>query len=106
LPALLRRPKLVHRRTGDLAAYAVAVVDAPSQPRARQYGPTVLPDHRGRRLGLWVNAALSQRLRQVHPHVNEIETVIAEDDPHLLAARKHLGFHPLRRTRLYELALR
>jgi Bacterial regulatory helix-turn-helix protein, lysR family len=41
---------------GDLAAYAVAVVGALFQPRARQYGPAVLPDHRGRRLGRWVNA--------------------------------------------------
>ncbi|TDB70870.1 GNAT family N-acetyltransferase [Micromonospora sp. KC721] len=89
---------------GDLAAYAVAVAGALSQTRAHQYGPAVLPHHRGQRLDLWVNAALIQRLRQVHPHVNEIETTTAEDDPHLLALREHLGFHPLRRTHLYELA--
>ncbi|MEJ3742280.1 GNAT family N-acetyltransferase [Actinomycetes bacterium KLBMP 9797] len=91
---------------GDLAAYAVAVVGALFQPRARQYGPTVLPDHRGRRLGRWVNAALLQRLREVHPYVNEIETAAAaEDDPHLLAIREHLGFRFFRRTHLYELTL-
>jgi GNAT superfamily N-acetyltransferase len=84
---------------GDLAAYAVAVVDL---PRARQYGPAVLPGHRGRRLGLWVNAALIQRLREVHPRVDEIETAGAADDP-CLPAREHLGFRPVRRTRLYEL---
>ncbi|NUT45520.1 MAG: GNAT family N-acetyltransferase [Thermoactinospora sp.] len=88
----------------DLAAYAVAVVEAPGQPRARQYGPAVLPGHRGRRLGLWVNAALIQRLREVHPYVNEIETLSAEDESHLLALRRHLGFQLLRRTRRYELA--
>ena len=88
---------------GDLAAYAVAVVDALPRSRARQYGPTVLPGHRGRRLGGWVNAGLVQRLREVHPHVDEIETVA--DDPHLLAARDHLGFQPLRRTHRYELVL-
>jgi hypothetical protein len=65
----------------------------------------VLPHHRGRRLGLWVNAALIQRLREIHPHVNEIETFTAEDDLHLRVTRKHLGFHPLRRTHLYELAM-
>lgn len=90
---------------GDLAAYAVAVIGAPAQPHARQYGPAVLPNHRGRRLGLWVNAALIQRLRDIHPHINEIETFSAEDDRHLCATRKHLGFHPLGRTHLYELAL-
>ncbi|RSM58430.1 GNAT family N-acetyltransferase [Actinoplanes sp. ATCC 53533] len=90
---------------GVLAAYAMAVVGALSRPRARQYGPVVLPGHRGRRLGPWVNAALIQRLRELHPHVNEIEAA-AEDDPDLLAARSHLGFRPLRRTRHYELTLR
>ena len=64
----------------------------------------MLPDHRGRRLGRWVNAALIQRLRVVHPHLEEIETATAEDDPHLLAIREDLGFHILRRTHLYELA--
>lgn len=91
---------------GDLAAYAVAIVGALSQPRARQYGPAVLPGHRGRRLGLWVNAALVQRLHHVHPHIGEIETATAEDDHHLLAVREHLGFHLLRRTHIYELALK
>jgi GNAT superfamily N-acetyltransferase len=83
---------------GDLAAYAVAVV---GQPRAQQYGPAVLPGHHGRRLGGWVNAALLQRLREVHPQVDEVETATAEDDVDLLAVREHLGFRPLRRTRLY-----
>ncbi|MFI6483661.1 GNAT family N-acetyltransferase [Nonomuraea sp. NPDC050663] len=92
------------REEGDLAAYAVAVVEAPGRPRARQYGPAVRPGHRGRRLGLWVNAALIQRLREVHPYVNEIETLSAEDESHLLALRRHLGFQLLRRTRRYELA--
>jgi GNAT superfamily N-acetyltransferase len=89
---------------GDLAAWAVAVVGQVSQRRARQYGPSVLPGHRGRRLDVWVNAALIQRLREVHPHIDEIETVTAEDDPHLLAVRGRLGFRPFRRTHLYELA--
>jgi GNAT superfamily N-acetyltransferase len=90
---------------GDLAAYAVAVVGAFSPTRARQYGPAVAPGHRGRRLGRWVNAALIQRLREVHPYVDAIETATAEDDARLLAVREDLGFHPVRRTHRYELAL-
>ncbi|WP_143050003.1 GNAT family N-acetyltransferase [Asanoa ishikariensis] len=84
----------------DLAAYAMAVIDV--GPRARLHGPAVLPTHDGPELGPWVGAALIQRVRQVHPHVNEIETVTAENDPYLLG---DLGFQPIRRTRLYELAL-
>ncbi|WP_203712775.1 GNAT family N-acetyltransferase [Asanoa siamensis] len=95
---------LVAANAGDeLAAYAVAVVD--TLPRAALHGPTVRPGHRGHALGAWVSAALIQRVRQLHPHVDEIATVTAEDDPDLLAQRADLGFHPSRRTRLYELAL-
>jgi GNAT superfamily N-acetyltransferase len=90
---------------GDPAAYAVAVVGAPSRSRARQFGPAVVPGHRGRLLGRWVNAALIQRLREVHPYVQEIEVATAENDSGLRAVREHLGFRPLRRTRRYELAL-
>jgi hypothetical protein len=93
---------------GDLAAWSVAVVEV-AEPRARQYGPGVLPGHllpgdRGRQLGVWVGAALIQRLRSVHPHIEEIETATADDDPRSLAALGRLGFQPFRRTRLYELA--
>jgi hypothetical protein len=90
---------------GDLAAYAVAVVGALSRRRARQYGPAVFPEHRGRRLGRWVNAALIQRLSEVHPEVDDIETDTAENDLDMLAERQYLGFRPLGRTHLYELAL-
>ncbi|GAA4608117.1 GNAT family N-acetyltransferase [Actinoplanes octamycinicus] len=90
---------------GDLAAYAVAVIAGPARHRARQYGPAVLPRHRGRRLGRWVNAALIQRLRQTHPRIDEIEAAAAEDHPALLAARADLGFRTLRHTHLYELSL-
>ncbi|BCJ48446.1 N-acetyltransferase [Actinoplanes ianthinogenes] len=90
---------------GDLAAYSVAVVGVLAARRARQYGPAVLPGHRGRRLGRWVSAALIQRLREVHPDVTEIEAATAEDDAGLLATRAHLGFRLVRSTRLYELTL-
>ncbi|WP_127503287.1 GNAT family N-acetyltransferase [Actinoplanes solisilvae] len=90
---------------GDLAAYAVAIADPVTRSRAHQYGPAVLPGHRGRRLGRWVNAALIQRLREVHPHVDEIEAGSATDQPGLVAVRRELGFRPVPRTRRYELAL-
>ncbi|MEW2329783.1 GNAT family N-acetyltransferase [Micromonospora chersina] len=88
---------------GDVAAYVVAVVGEPARVSAHQYGPVVLPGHPGRRLSRWVNAALIQRLREVHPHVDEIEAAGAEDDPRLLATHRHLGFRSLRRTHVYEL---
>ncbi|MFI7489670.1 GNAT family N-acetyltransferase [Micromonospora echinaurantiaca] len=90
---------------GGVVAYVAAMTGAPSQRRARQYGPAVLVGHRGRRLGLWVNAALLTRLREIHPHVEEIETRTADEDSDLVALHRHLGFRPLGRRLRYELTL-
>ncbi|XVV16040.1 GNAT family N-acetyltransferase [Actinoplanes sp. CA-131856] len=90
---------------GGLVAYALAVVRPLPRGRARQVGPAVLGPHHGRRLGLWVNAALIERLRLAHPHIREIETAAAEDDSHLIAAHEELGFRLQRRSRRYELTL-
>ncbi|SBT65729.1 Acetyltransferase (GNAT) family protein [Micromonospora sediminicola] len=90
---------------GGVVAYVLATTGALPQRRARQYGPAVLVGHRGRRLGLWVNAALLIRLREVHPHVEEIETRTADGDSDLVALRRHLGFRPLGRRIRYELTL-
>ncbi|MEG3635056.1 GNAT family N-acetyltransferase [Micromonospora palythoicola] len=90
---------------GGVVAYVLAMTGALPQVRARQYGPAVLVGHRGRRLGLWVNAALLTRLREIHPHVEEIETRTADDDSDLVALRRHLGFRPFGRRLRYELTL-
>ncbi|WBB56276.1 GNAT family N-acetyltransferase [Verrucosispora sp. WMMD573] len=90
---------------GGVVAYVLAMTGALPQVRARQYGPAVLVGHRGRRLGLWVNAALLTRLREIHPHVEEIETRTADEDTDLVALRRHLGFRPFGRRLRYELTL-
>ncbi|MFI5486729.1 GNAT family N-acetyltransferase [Micromonospora echinaurantiaca] len=90
---------------GGVVAYVLAMTGAPPQRRARQYGPAVLVGHRGRRLGLWVNAALLTRLREIYPYVEEIETRTDHDDADLRALRRHLGFRALGRRLRYELTL-
>ncbi|WP_431944754.1 GNAT family N-acetyltransferase [Micromonospora marina] len=90
---------------GGLVAYALARREGPRERRARQYGPAVRAGHRGRRLGLWVNAALIKRVREIDPHVEEIETRTTHDDPAQQALRRHLGFHPLGRSLRYEITL-
>ncbi|MGC4890504.1 GNAT family N-acetyltransferase [Micromonospora sp. DT227] len=109
---LLRRPShpgeavvSAAETDGGVVAYALATTGSPLRRRARQYGPVVLVGHRGRRLGVWVNAALIQRLCDIHPHVEEIETRTADGDLGTLALRRHLGFHPVGRSVRYELAL-
>jgi RimJ/RimL family protein N-acetyltransferase len=60
---------------------------------------------RGHGLGLWAKAAMVRRLRAEHPGIVEIETDNAQDNTHMLAANRRLGFRFHRRTHEYQLAL-
>jgi hypothetical protein len=56
-------------------------------------------------LGLWVKAAMVRGLRAEPPGIVEIETDNAQDNTHMLAANRRLGFRFHRRTHEYQLAL-
>ncbi|WP_254705865.1 GNAT family N-acetyltransferase [Streptomyces vilmorinianum] len=75
------------------------------QTRVQQYDTAVVPAHRGHGLGLWVKAAMLRRLRAEHPGVSEIETDNAEDNVHMIAVNRQLGFRSCRRTHRYQLDL-
>ena len=61
--------------------------------------------HRGHGLGLWLKAAMVRRLPAEHPAFTEVETDNAEDNVHMLAVNRALGFRPYRRTREFQLDL-
>ncbi|WP_369147904.1 GNAT family N-acetyltransferase [Streptomyces sp. R44] len=88
---------------GTMAGYTEVVLPGGSGPRAQQYDTAVVPAHRGHGLGLWVKAAMVRRLRSEHPEVVEIETDNAEDNVHMLAVNRALGFRSYRRTREFQL---
>ncbi|WNF29307.1 GNAT family N-acetyltransferase [Streptomyces sp. C11-1] len=88
---------------GTMAGYTEIVLPGGSGPRAQQYDTAVVPAHRGHGLGLWVKAAMVCRLRAEHPDVVEIETDNAEDNVHMLAVNRELGFRSYRRTRELQL---
>ncbi|MGW5647750.1 GNAT family N-acetyltransferase [Saccharopolyspora sp. NPDC003752] len=73
--------------------------------RALQHDTAVVPEHRGRGLGLWMKAAMVRRLRADHPDIAEIETDHAEDDVRMLAVNRRLGFRPHRRSHQYRLGV-
>ncbi|MHA6760187.1 GNAT family N-acetyltransferase [Streptacidiphilus sp. PAMC 29251] len=62
--------------------------------RARQSDTAVLKQHRGRGLGLWVKAAMLQWLLGAHPEVDQVETVCALTNQHMIAINEELGFRP------------
>ncbi|MDK9496063.1 GNAT family N-acetyltransferase [Streptomyces katrae] len=90
---------------GTVAGYTEIVLPRGASPRAQQYDTAVVPAHRGHGLGLWVKAAMVRRLRADHPEVVEIETDNAEDNVHMLAVNRALGFRSYRRTREFQLDL-
>ncbi|NUK08757.1 GNAT family N-acetyltransferase [Streptomyces lunaelactis] len=90
---------------GTMAGYTEILLPQGAPPRAQQYDTAVVPAHRGHGLGLWLKAAMVQRLRAEHLGVVEVETDNAEDNVHMLAVNRELGFRSYRRTREFQLDL-
>ncbi|WP_067471427.1 GNAT family N-acetyltransferase [Actinomadura hibisca] len=91
-------------RDGGIAGFTEIVVPAEGGERAAQYDTAVVPAHRGRRLGIWVKAAMLEWLRAERPEVREIETDNAGDNAHMLAVNEELGFRRQRESREYQAA--
>ncbi|MFE9631866.1 GNAT family N-acetyltransferase [Streptomyces sp. NPDC006463] len=88
---------------GAMAGYTEILVPRGTPTRVQQYDTAVVPAHRGLGLGLWLKAAMVRRLRAEHPGVVEIETDNAEDNVHMLAVNRELGFRSYRRTCEFQL---
>jgi GNAT superfamily N-acetyltransferase len=86
---------------GHVAGFTEIVVPKATPARAAQYDTVVVPGHRGRRLGIWVKAAMLEWLRAERPEVTEIETDNADDNRHMLAVNEELGFRRHREYREY-----
>ncbi|TDC45805.1 GNAT family N-acetyltransferase, partial [Actinomadura sp. KC345] len=90
---------------GDIAGFTEVVVPYGCGGRAAQYDTAVVPEHRGRRLGIWVKAAMLDWLAEARPGVREIETENAGDNAHMLAVNEELGFRPERESMEYQAAV-
>ncbi|ROO84209.1 acetyltransferase (GNAT) family protein [Actinocorallia herbida] len=84
-----------------IVGFTEVVVPGDVPVRAFQYDTAVVPGHRGRRIGLWVKAAMLEWLADERPEVVEIETDNAGDNAHMLAVNEALGYRPLREFREY-----
>lgn len=93
-------------RGPSLAGFTEIVVPGDAPACAFQYDTAVVPEHRGRRLGLWMKAAMLRWLAEERPEVVEIETDNAGDNAHMLAVNETLGFRPLREYREYQAVTR
>ncbi|WP_067803153.1 GNAT family N-acetyltransferase [Actinomadura formosensis] len=88
---------------GDvIAGFTEIVVPHGCAGRAAQYDTAVVPEHRGRRLGIWVKAAMLAWLAGERPGVREIETDNSGDNPHMIAVNEELGFRLERESLEYQ----
>lgn len=85
-----------------LVGFTEIVVPGDAPARAFQYDTAVVPEHRGRRLGLWMKAAMLRWLAEERAEIAEIETDNVGDNAYMLAVNEALGFRPLREYREYQ----
>ncbi|HEU5156846.1 MAG TPA: GNAT family N-acetyltransferase [Streptosporangiaceae bacterium] len=85
-----------------IAGFTEVVVPGAAPARAAQYDTAVVPEHRGKRLGIWVKADMLRWLRAERPDIREIETDNADDNSHMLAVNEELGFRRQREYREYQ----
>lgn len=85
-----------HRPTGEIVALNELMVDR-SNPKAfvDQWDTIVLPDHRGRRLGMAVKAANLLAVRAALPGAKSVMTWNAEENRPMLAVNEALGYYPV-----------
>lgn len=91
-------------RGTTIAGFTEIVVPAGAPERAAQYDTAVVPEHRGRRIGIWVKAAMLEWLAAERSEVREIETDNVGDNAHMLAVNEELGFRRQRESCEYQAA--
>lgn len=83
-----------HVPSGTLAAYSAAEYGDSAPEAIIQEDTLVLPEHRGRRLGMLVKTALMATLADVRPGARRIHTWNAQENAHMLAINVALGYRP------------
>lgn len=81
-----------HVPSGTLAAFTLLSVPEPDVEFGFQEDTLVLPEHRGRRLGMLVKATNLQQLAALRANVRRLHTVNAEENAFMLAINVALGY--------------
>ncbi|MBA2416689.1 MAG: GNAT family N-acetyltransferase [Geodermatophilaceae bacterium] len=81
-----------HRPTGDIVGVTYVIVSPRSPYRSEQGDTTVLPAHRGNRLGLAMKVEMLHWLSADYPEVRELNTWVAQDNAPIRAVNAQLGY--------------
>lgn len=85
-----------HDETGDFVGLTEVIHLGHWPGHTWQENTGVDPAHRGHGLGLWMKAAMLQRILTERPDIRIIETWNAAENEHMLRVNRRLGFRPVR----------
>jgi GNAT superfamily N-acetyltransferase len=94
-----------HDATGRMAALTELCTEAGNPDWGFQQITAVVPAHRGHRLGILIKIAMMELLIKHEPEVRHIETSNADENDHMVAINKQLGYEVLHIVRDWELDL-
>ncbi len=89
----MRMHRLLARRTSDGAAagHTVVVVEDDRPHIGAQEDTAVIREHRGHRLGIRLKIAMLERLAELEPQLDYIDTWNAESNTHMIAVNDAIG---------------
>ncbi len=95
----------VHEATGQGAGFTDVAYD-PKQPWViQQRGTAVIDPHRGHRIGLWMKAAMLDRILRERPEAKYIRTGNANTNAQMLGINTQLGFKVAWQSALWQLPM-
>jgi len=81
-----------HRDSGKLAGHTVVVVHEERPWIGGQHDTSVMRDHRGHRLGLYLKAGMLLWLRDAQPQLETIDTGNAASNDYMISINEQLGY--------------
>lgn len=100
--------RLVAQRCSDgaLAGQTIMARDEDQPDWGEQYDTSVVQEHRGHRLGLWLKTEMLRWLAEAEPEMRYIDTWNAESNKHMIAINEQLGYRVVSRYLEWQRATR